>query len=241
MRSSTHKIVLVAGVVVLSGSLAKADIVFQEKFDSGSATYTVSDPYWTSTAGNPYNATIIKTTAGIPLFGVNSITNDASGNGYFLFEPTDGTYPSPVTSASGEFYISPTIAVVADSIYTLSFDMTNADYSAIASVVASIDDSNAPAVSAAGCFNGAGDHCPFQDGWQTFSFTWNSGANTTAQIVLNDLTHTSGGNDFGVDDITLSGPPPSPPPPPVPEPGSAVLLTAGLAGLAVSRRRRHKS
>jgi hypothetical protein len=235
MRTVAHKIALVAGMLVLSSSLSKADIVFQETFDSGSATYTVSNPYWTSTVANPYNGTIIKTTAGIPLFGVNSITSDASGNGYFLFEPTDGVYPSPVTAASGEFYIRSAIAVIPNSIYTLSFDMTNADYSVIASVVASIDGTAFSAVSASGCFNGAGDNCPFQDGWQTFSFTWNSGANTTAQIVLNDLTHSSGGNDFGVDDITLSGPPP------VPEPGSAVLLTAGLAGLAASRRRRNKS
>ncbi|MDN3678235.1 gliding motility-associated C-terminal domain-containing protein [Flavobacterium paronense] len=39
--------------------------------------------------------------------------------------------------------------------------------------------------------------------WTLQSFTWNSGANTTANICIYDREFSSGGNDFAIDDISL--------------------------------------
>lgn len=43
-------------------------------------------------------------------------------------------------------------------------------------------------------------------GWKQVSYVWNSGANTTAQICLNNLTTDATGNDFAIDDIVFSKP-----------------------------------
>jgi hypothetical protein len=40
--------------------------------------------------------------------------------------------------------------------------------------------------------------------WEQFFATWNSGANTSAQICIVNQNTTLGGNDFGVDDISFS-------------------------------------
>jgi hypothetical protein len=65
--------------------------------------------------------------------------------------------------------------------------------------------------------------------WQEFSMTWNSGSNTTATLGIVDQNLAASGNDFALDDISLS---------PVPEPGSVLILGAGLVGLTLGRRRR---
>ncbi|WP_187661273.1 beta strand repeat-containing protein, partial [Flavobacterium buctense] len=42
-------------------------------------------------------------------------------------------------------------------------------------------------------------------GWVQRTYTWNSGANTTAQICLYDRVITATGNDFALDDISFTG------------------------------------
>lgn len=41
-------------------------------------------------------------------------------------------------------------------------------------------------------------------GWHKYSTTWNSGANTTAEICLYDRNNTAAGNDFALDDISFT-------------------------------------
>jgi hypothetical protein len=70
--------------------------------------------------------------------------------------------------------------------------------------------------------------------WQLFQTTWNSGASTTAALMLHDLSTDFHGNDFTIDDIAVSGSP-------VPIPGTLALLGSGLAGLVlVGARRRSR-
>jgi hypothetical protein len=75
------------------------------------------------------------------------------------------------------------------------------------------------------------------DGWQQFSASWNSGAATTADISLVNQNTAFSGNDFALDDISLSVTAPGGG---VPEPASWALMIAGfgLAGATLRRRQR---
>ena len=72
------------------------------------------------------------------------------------------------------------------------------------------------------------------DGWQQFFTTWNSGADTVANIALVNQQLAFSGNDFALDDISLSTARPG-----VPEPAAWALLIMGFgcAGAALRRRR----
>lgn len=85
--------------------------------------------------------------------------------------------------------------------------------------------------------NGASIGAPFSPtlttgDWSQFYVAWNSGAATSATISLVNQNTAFSGNDFALDDISLSTSIP------VPEPMTLALFGAGLAGLGVIRRRR---
>lgn len=69
--------------------------------------------------------------------------------------------------------------------------------------------------------------------WQLFQASWNSGANTTADIALVNQNLAFTGNDFALDDIALSTSAPG-----VPEPTSWALMILGFAGAGAALRRR---
>jgi hypothetical protein len=58
-----------------------------------------------------------------------------------------------------------------------------------------------------------------QDEWQQFSFYWNSGSSSTATLSLADQNNGGAGNDFAIDNISMSQ---------VPEPSDFALLGLGL-------------
>jgi hypothetical protein len=66
------------------------------------------------------------------------------------------------------------------------------------------------------------------NGWSNFASTWNSGASTSAVVRIVDLNTVASGNDFVLDDISMSQA--------VPEP--ATMTAMGLGVLALIRRRR---
>jgi hypothetical protein len=70
--------------------------------------------------------------------------------------------------------------------------------------------------------------------WQQFFTVWNSGANATANIALTNQNLAFSGNDFALDDISLSTARPG-----VPEPASWALMILGFgaAGSMLRRRR----
>jgi hypothetical protein len=96
---------------------AQAQVVYSQNFDTGSATFTVNDPFWTDP--NRANGFITKTTntptiwPGAPGEFGNSIPQDVSGNGYYLFEGTfDYSAGNPIIPAgSDQYFISPMFAV----------------------------------------------------------------------------------------------------------------------------------
>ena len=69
-------------------------------------------------------------------------------------------------------------------------------------------------------------------GWTQFSYVWNSGLNTSATVELINRNLEFSGNDFVLDDISLSGAA-------VPEPATwAMMITGFGAAGAMMRRRR---
>ncbi len=74
-------------------------------------------------------------------------------------------------------------------------------------------------------------HVSATDGtWTEFSGTFDSGALSTIPLVITDSNLQGGaGNDFAIDDITVT---------PAPEPGTAGLVLCAVAGLSFRRRRR---
>jgi hypothetical protein len=202
---------------------ARALPVFSETFDSGSATFTTgNDAFWKNAGID--NGLIVKDLSGVPAF-LNEITSDVSGSGYFLFEGTNGG-----GTANGEFYISPTFSVAANTDYIVSFYATEANGYLPPSLEPIIGGAAlTPAVTPAGYFNdGITGHQ-----WQQFTFAWNSASNTSTSLALNDLNLGTDGNDFAVDDIAVNPATTS-----APLPGSLALGFAGaLAVLCINRRR----
>jgi hypothetical protein len=178
--------------------------------------------------GNPFNNAFIITATGGDVGFDGEIPNAAPGSAFFLFDGTSAgrDYAGTV------WQVDSPIAVLADTEYTFSFYLTNADDITPASIQPFVDGSNVGGpVSAAGDFT---DGIP-GDQWQKFSVNWFSGALTTANFGLQDLTSTGIGNDFGIDNISFAKAAAAPDAP------TASLVASGIlcAGVAAVRRR-HK-
>jgi hypothetical protein len=232
-RDLTTRCLLGALLIALSqGASLQAQTVtlFQQDFQNpsgpnGDIYFNVATPYngitdgtgtGASFAGNAFlNGQIVTSTSGI--------SSGQGGSGYFLFNNTAG---GTSYSSGMEIWGTQTgIAVQQNSPYTFSFYLAN-DNTVNNAVIQPIIDG--VALSSGVTPTGVG-------AWQQFSFTWNSGTNTTANLELTDLASNPTGNDFGVDTITLTGVTP------LPELPVPVLLTLGLGVLGlmqvVSRHR----
>ena len=193
---------------------AHAQIVFSDTFDNGASLGTFGPGF-----NNP------GLNEGIVVKNFGNIAADVSGNGFFLY---NGTNEQPVSPTSS-LYTS-TFAVTPNTNYNLSLFLTNENTFANAVIQAQVNaDILTPVagVSATGTYQ--------TNGWQQFSFAFNSGAATTATLQLHDLVATGGGNDFGIDGIqvnTVTA---------VPEPGSIALLVGlGVTGAGFLRKRCRK-
>ncbi len=202
---------------------------------SNAVNFNASNFYAIGLGGNAIgnshlNALIIQNSAFVAaLAPYGSISNDQSGSGYFLADYTLA-YDNP-SAYAGEVWGTPSpVPVTPDGKYSFTFYLTNAITENAAVIQPMINgQSIGLPVSANGFF---ADGNP-ADQWQKFSFNWNAGPATTADLSLWNQIGTGNGNDFGIDAISLNT---------VPEPSSVALAASGLVGLiACVRRRRPES
>jgi hypothetical protein len=198
---------------------SEAATVYSDNFDSGHSLGSAS-AYYSDASQN--NGLVVKSEE---IYGGPGIASDVSGSGHFLFNGT-----STLTTPAGQmaFYDSQTFAVAQNGAYTVSFYLTNDNTTNVAQVVAQINGVDlGTTVSALGSYQ--------TNGWQQFSFTFNSLNATSETLTLLNLQTNWNGNDFGVDNIVVAGPP-------VPEPSSLALMgIAGAVSLAVACVRRIRS
>ena len=131
------------------------------------------------------------------------------------------------------------LSVAQNSVYTFSFWLASVYPTSPARLVARINGAAQELEAKAGYTTGQ---------WVNFSYTWNSGAATSVSVDLVNDNLAASGNDFALDDLSLTGaaPPPLLAPPSfateivaVPEPASWALMILGFGAIgAVLRRRR---
>jgi hypothetical protein len=229
---------------------ASADPVYLETFDNGTAlssdslvNYAAIDPYWKTNQ----NGNVVQTTNGIGGFG-SAIDQDASGDGYFLFQGTSANY-DPTSQAT--FFVSSAITVAQNTNYTVSFDLVNAtscdvsnpygNQNCSAQVKAAINGTSLGSPVSADDVFADQVGTPANWPWQEFTFSFNSGSNTQVTLSLQDVFPgivgfgNGTGNDFGVDDICVAGDGSCPSP--TPEPASTFLFGSGLFGLVMAKRK----
>lgn len=128
------------------------------------------------------------------------------------------------STLGGTVYTSSPIAVVAGKRYTFGAFFANAYPASPANLDFQVALDGGPATSL-GSFT-----IPGGSGvWNGASKFFSTGAATSVTLSFVDLNKTAGGNDFGIDDITLSA---------VPEPAAWALMIAGFGFVGLGLRRR---
>jgi len=175
----------------MSNAANAQDVVFSENFDGSVQSYTTNSIYNSS---NCSNYIVAKNTSNSVCGGQFSdwpITKDASGNGKFLFE---GTTNGP--NYTGNFYnitLSQTWHVGYS--YTITFKV------ALANTI------NTPALrpQVNGVAVGSLVTPTHVNSWQTLTFTYAPSANIVNPVFSLYNSQSSGsGNDFGIDEISIT-------------------------------------
>jgi hypothetical protein len=202
---------------------AQTVTLYQQDFQSptspnGDIYFNVATPYNGITDGTGTGASFAGGSLlnGQIVTSVTGISSGQGGSGYFLFNNTGGS-ASDYSSGMEIWGTQTGISVRQNSSYTFSFYLAN-DNNINNAVIQPIIDGVAlsSGVTAAGVGT-----------WEQFSFTWNSGTNSTANLELTDLASNPVGNDFGVDTISLTGLTP------LPELPIPALLSLGLGVLGL--------
>lgn len=186
--------------VVIKVKNCALDTAFAEHFDENPISYVAFHSDFTPT---PYINNNITCQNGIFTEGTETISNDATGRmgGRFMLNNTTSS-GSCVYAANDMIWrtFSPP-AVTPNTDYTFSFylgnqNTTTSTPSNPAQIIAAINGVNLVAtgvkVAGAGHFS-----------WRKFSYTWNSGSATTAELALRNGVGTGSGNDFVLDEISL--------------------------------------
>jgi len=185
LRSLSLVVLIVGGSFAFTGSAfaASNNLVTNSSFSGGNVGFTTQYTYSPTGLG------------GTGQYAVGNSPNTLNG-AWPALKPHDSTemFIANGASSPGTQVWSETIPVSADSPYVVS--LWAASLYSVPAVFdiyvngASIGTRSAPAVVGV---------------WNQIRITWNSGSATTAKLVIVDTDLSSGGNDFALDDIALSG------------------------------------
>ena len=210
----------VLAITLFTARFACADILINGNFEAGDTGFTASAAYTysasTDVGPGDYGVLSNPQEAGSAFF---SIGDHTTGTGKMLFVDAS---PTPLTA-----FWSETVPVTPDTDYSFSGFAREVDtFPNTATLRLLVDASALGADAPLGLGSSSGN-------WQAFGDEFNSGANTSITLSLVDANpNPATGNDFVVDDLSLS-------PTPVPEPHSAVLVAIGAAillGFSLKRR-----
>lgn len=133
--------------------------------------------------------------------------NYAIGNNATLFH-NDFTGNDHTNPPSGDFFIANAPGVAGTSVWCQSLTVfPNTEYTFTFWARDITDNPNAhPLATLIPTFNGleATDTLVAAGGWSSLTTVWNSGNATTLDLCIIDMQWQTGGNDFGLDDISLS-------------------------------------
>lgn len=210
-----------AATLALAPAANAAELLSNGTFEAGNTgftsayTYMVENFWGEGTYGvdnNPHD--------GHALF--SSFGDHTSGEGLMMVVNGSGAENAVVWGEGG-------LSVMQNQDYTFSFWLASAHPDSPAVLAARINGSwlspEAQAISATGQ-------------WRQFSYVWNSGSNTAANVELINRNLAYHGNDFVLDDLSFTGATQSGSTA-VPEPATWALMIGGfgLAGAALRRRR----
>jgi pimeloyl-ACP methyl ester carboxylesterase len=164
-----------------------SDTAFVESFEK-------TNPFYYAEAA--YKPVTIECQNGIATEAGYTITQDASGTigRRFLLHTTAANANCKYTGADQVWRTTSPAAVTPNTNYELSFSVANQYDVNGARIVPRINFSNLTGIAA--FVNGDGI-------WKRFTYSWNSGAATVADIDLINQTGLSSGNDFAIDEVVL--------------------------------------
>ncbi len=211
---------LITAAVALIASGASAVTVPNGDFEAGNTDFTSGYNYGPnandlSTLGEDTYSVV--NNAQFSHSSFVSYGDHTTGEGLYLVGNAATTPGTPV-------YTSSSIAIVAGKTYTFGGFFSNAypDSPAQIDFLVSLDGGPATSIGSYTIAAGAGV-------WNAASFTFYSGTATSAVLSFVDLNTAGGGNDFGIDDITLTA---------VPEPATWGLMIVGFSLVGFAARRR---
>jgi len=196
--------------VILTEKTCTTDTLYAERFE-GSSTF-----YYAAAAYKPYTFSCQN---GAMTSSTYNITQDATGKTGGLFLLHNTTANGCTYAATDEVWHAPSIvAVTPNTSYEYSFYLANRSNSNNAKILPTIN--GIP-------ITGTGVQAPGNGNpsWTKFSFIWNSGNATYADLALVNQIIATSGNDFAIDEISFRIPVPVANLSPIARAGTDITMT----------------
>jgi hypothetical protein len=199
--------------LVFNGDFSLGDTGFGSQYDDVTGTGLAST-FGTAPNYNAWDESTyaIGTNANLYHNLWHNVPAPSGAGNYMIVNGNSDSKTSAVPHASLPLAVwDETVAVAPDTAYQFSAQatsVTSSDSSAVLDFYAGSTLLGALTVGAPGV-------------WETFSVTWYSGSNTSVFLKIVDANNAAVGNDFGLDNISLT----------TPEPSTWAMMALGFAGL----------
>ncbi|MEO5684069.1 MAG: T9SS type A sorting domain-containing protein [Chitinophagaceae bacterium] len=185
--------------IVISTKACAIDTVFAEHFDAIPVAYSQQSPNGNNSAYFPNNYTCQN---GVFVNGTEGFTQDAAGRqgGRFMLNNTmvnDASHPCIYFSGDQIWRTVNPVTVLPNTNYAFNFYIGNRTGTGnLAQLSARINTTDLTPVNVGTVLSG-------NVSWKKYTFVWNSGGSTTAQLAITTNITTGTDNDFVVDEISL--------------------------------------